>query len=44
MHHKNGTDPEKIMAAQEADLSEEERDEKEDKEDKVEEELADFGK
>ena len=44
MHHTNGTDPEKTMAPQETDLSEEERDEKEDKEDKIEEELANFGK
>ena len=45
MQHTNGQDPEKTLTAQEAALSEEERDEKEDeKEEKAEEELADFGK
>ncbi|MBQ4194353.1 MAG: RNA polymerase sigma factor RpoD [Clostridia bacterium] len=36
----NGTESEKTRAAQETDLTEEERDEREDKEDKTEEELA----
>ena len=40
MHAMNGTESEKTRAAQETDLTEEERDEREDKEDKTEEELA----